>query len=121
MECLLQFLQGIITLFHDTKKFLLQSIKSICTDSDAWSNLDVFIKRVQHCLIALIDIVSQTNNLHGIKKVQNTINLDEKFKELLEKVSDEDGLLRFLQFCILRLNKDEPVQAIWSEWLQTTG
>lgn len=92
MGCLLQFLQGIITFLHDTKKFLLQSIKSICTDSDAWSDLDVFIKRVQHCLIALIDIVSQTNNLHGIKKVQNTINLDEKFKELLEKVSDKDGL-----------------------------
>nr|DAF61821.1 MAG TPA: hypothetical protein [Siphoviridae sp. ctbgC51] len=112
MGCLLQFLQGIVTFLHDTKKFLLQSIKSICTDSDAWSDLDVFIKRVQHCLIALIDIVSQINNLHGIKKVQNTINLDKESKNLLREADNKEELFRSLRFCVPRLQRCDQVQEI---------
>ena len=35
---------------------------------------------------------------------------------LCKEVKDEDDFIRFLRFCSDRLNKDEPVQAIWSAY-----
>lgn len=35
---------------------------------------------------------------------------------LCERVKDEDDFIYFLRFCVDRLNKDEPVQAIWSAY-----
>ena len=32
-----------------------------------------------------------------------------------------DDFIEFLRFCSDRLNKDEPVQAIWLAWKELTG
>lgn len=33
-----------------------------------------------------------------------------------DKLNNEDEFIEFLHFCADRLNKDEPVQAIWLAW-----
>lgn len=35
---------------------------------------------------------------------------------LYQGVKDEDDFILFLRFCADRLNRDEPVQAIWSAY-----
>ena len=39
----------------------------------------------------------------------------DKILEMTPNAPDDDFIL-FLLFCADRLNKDEPVQAIWSDW-----
>lgn len=35
-------------------------------------------------------------------------------------VAPDDKFIDFLLFCVDRLNRDEPVQAIWSAWKEST-
>lgn len=49
------------------------------------------------------------------------MDMNEELMEVMKKVKDKEKFIRFLNFCFPRLNKDEPVQAIWNEWLQTDG
>ena len=70
----------------------------------------------------------QTNALAGkerehtmeFEKAQNTINLDEKFKELLREVDNKEEFFRFLCFCFLRLQRCDQVQEIWNDWTQAS-
>ena len=47
---------------------------------------------------------------------QNTLSSDEitEIKENYEEYANPDEFIRFLRFCSDRLNKDEPVPAIWN-------
>lgn len=54
------------------------------------------------------------------EKAQNTINLDEKFKELLQEVNDKEEFFRFLCFCFLRLQRCDQAQEIWNDWIQAS-
>ena len=49
---------------------------------------------------------------------QNALFSDEitEIKENYEKYVNPDEFIRFLRFCADRLNKDEPVPAIWNAW-----
>ena len=49
------------------------------------------------------------------------VDMNEDLIEVLMKVKDRKRFIRFLNFCVLRLNRDEPVRAIWNEWMQKAG
>lgn len=61
--------------------------------------------------------------MHGTMKSgkEEAVDMNEDLIEVLMEVKDRKRFIRFLNFCVPRLNKDEPVQAIWNEWLRKAG
>ena len=49
------------------------------------------------------------------------VDMNEDLIEVLMKVKDRKRFIRFLNFCVPRLNRDEPVRAIWNEWMRKAG
>ena len=43
-------------------------------------------------------------------------NTEHQVSKLASEVKSKEDFMFFLHFCVERLNKDEPVQAIWSEY-----
>lgn len=52
---------------------------------------------------------------------EEAVDMNGDLIEVLMEVKDRERFIRFLNFCVPRLNKDEPVQAIWNEWLRKAG
>lgn len=61
--------------------------------------------------------------MHGTMKSgkEEAVGMNGDLIEVLMEVKDRERFIRFLNFCVPRLNKDEPVQAIWSEWMRKAG
>lgn len=53
-----------------------------------------------------INMEGQNLVLAGITEIEKDYN----------KCNNQDEFICFLRFCADRLNKDEPVQAIWNAW-----
>ena len=55
-------------------------------------------------------------------KLQRRAHMTPTLKEQLH-IDDapDDDFIKFLRFCADRLNKDEPVQAIWLAWKELTS
>ena len=64
-------------------------------------------------------ILLQTANSHSTKR---RAHMTPALKEQLH-IDDapDDDFIKFLRFCADRLNKDEPVQAIWLAWKELTS
>ena len=71
-------------------------------------------RRTNNCSIILL----QAFNNHSTKR---RARMTPALKEQLH-IDDapDDDFIKFLRFCADRLNKDEPVQAIWLAWKELT-
>lgn len=49
------------------------------------------------------------------------MEMGEELMEVVKRTEDREKFIRFLNFCVPRLNKDQPVLAIWNEWIQAAG
>lgn len=49
------------------------------------------------------------------------MEMGEELMEVVKRAEDREKFIRFLDFCVPRLNKDQPVLAIWNEWIQAAG
>lgn len=45
----------------------------------------------------------------------------EELRECMAQAEDQEEFLQFLTFCLERIDKDEPTQAIWHDWIQTVA
>ena len=48
-------------------------------------------------------------------------DIRDRVESLCREVQDPDDFINFLEFCVAELNKNRPVQAIQSAWLEITG
>ena len=49
------------------------------------------------------------------------VDMNQDLIEVMMEVKDRKRFIRFLNFCVPRLNRDEPVRAIWNEWMRKAG